>query len=227
MRTALVTGSTRGFGLEVAAKLLTEGYRVVVTGREASAVARAVASLPADAPVLGEVLDVTRESSVRACASRLALAGIDIDVLVNHAQLVPLTSLLGTDSETLRATFETNFWGAVWTARAWAEAMAKRDYGRIVNVSSGAGALADGLDGPGVFALSKAALNALTVRLASELPRTVLVNAVCPGGRLPAADEVATSADGRRSVDTVVWLATLPDGGPTGGFFHARARIPW
>jgi NAD(P)-dependent dehydrogenase (short-subunit alcohol dehydrogenase family) len=100
-------------------------------------------------------------------------------------------------------------------------------YGRIVNVSSGWGSFAEGMGGPGAYAVTKAAMNALTVRLSKELPPQIKVNAMCPGWvqtRMGGERATKTPDEG---ADTAVWLAALPDDGPTGGFFRDRTRIKW
>jgi NAD(P)-dependent dehydrogenase (short-subunit alcohol dehydrogenase family) len=106
--------------------------------------------------------------------------------------------------------------------------MAKRGYGRVVNVSSGAGQLSHMSTYAPAYSMSKTALNALTRILAETYRRQgVLVNSVDPGW-------VRTDMGGSnapRSVEegaaTIVWLATLPDSGPTGGFFHDRRPVEW
>lgn len=226
--TALVTGANRGLGYEVAKELASAGIRVVVTGRDAAAVEKAAEALRrSGGAVLGIEMDVSDRAAVEACAARLREGGERVDVLVNNAGTYEGDALLSTPPEALRRTFETNFWGAVWTCRTWLPGMIERGHGRVVNVSSGYGSLAEGLEGPAAYALSKAALNALTLRLASEVRGDVKVNAACPGW-------VRTRMGGRgapRSVeegaDTIVWLATLPRHGPSGGFFRDRERIEW
>jgi NAD(P)-dependent dehydrogenase (short-subunit alcohol dehydrogenase family) len=105
--------------------------------------------------------------------------------------------------------------------------MITRRYGLIVNVSSDWGSFAEGLGGPGLYGVTKAALNALTVRLAKELRSAVKVNAMCPGWvrtRMGGKGATRTPAE---AADTAVWLATLPEDGPTGGFFRGRKPIEW
>ena len=134
---------------------------------------------------------------------------------------------LDPDWTTIREAFETNLFGAWRVAVACASLLAASGHGRLVNVSSGAGALASMGAGTPAYSVTKAALNALTRILADELkPAGVLVNAVCPGW-------VATDMGGRggRPVEEgaagIVWAATLPDEGPTGGFFRDGRPIPW
>lgn len=105
--------------------------------------------------------------------------------------------------------------------------MIANGYGRIVNVSSGWGSFAQGLGGPGAYGVTKAALNALTVRLAEELPPTIKVNAMCSGWVQTRMGGPGATRSPEATADTAVWLATLPDDGPTGGFFKDRKPIDW
>ncbi len=226
--TALVTGANRGIGLEVCRQLGRRGIEVILTGRDADGVAAAAGELRSDGlHVAGEVLDVASEASVVACAARLEQDGRRIDVLVNNAGVYPEGDLLTSAARTLTEAMAVNFLGALWTARAWMPGMNGRGYGRVVNVTSGYGSFAEGLEGPAAYAISKAALNALTVRLAQEARGDVKVNAVCPGwvrtrmGGSGAPTSVEEGADG------VVWLATLGSDGPSGGMFRERKAVPW
>jgi NAD(P)-dependent dehydrogenase (short-subunit alcohol dehydrogenase family) len=117
--------------------------------------------------------------------------------------------------------------GPLRLIRALAPNMIARGYGRIVNVSSGWGSFAEGLEGPGAYGVTKAALNALTVRLAKELPSAIKVNAMCPGWVRTRMGGRAARRTPDEGADTAVWLATLPDDGPTGGFFRDRKPIEW
>ncbi len=227
-RTAVVTGANRGIGLEVARQLARGGLHVVLTGRSGSSVDAAVRTLrEAGLDVEGEVLDVASESSVAGCAARLRSRGRVVDVLVNNAGIYSDGALLAAPAESITQVLATNLLGALWTARAWMPGMNERGYGRVVNVTSGYGSFAEGLEGPAAYALSKAALDALTVRLSYEASGNVKVNAACPGWvrtRMGGAGAPRTVEEG---ADTIVWLATLPDGGPSGGLFRSRQRVPW
>ncbi|HET8540907.1 MAG TPA: SDR family NAD(P)-dependent oxidoreductase [Anaeromyxobacter sp.] len=225
-RTALVTGANRGLGLEVCRQLAGLGPRVVLTCRDLAKGRRAAAGLPGD--VLVRPLDVAADDAgERAEAIDRELGGVD--VLVNNAAIHYDSDedSLGADFRVVEEALRTNLLGAWRVAKALAPRMRARRWGRIVNVSSEAGSLASMGGGTPAYAISKAALNALTRTMAGDLRGSgVLVNAVCPGW-------VATDmgGPGGRPVPagaaSIVWAATLPDGGPTGGFFRDGRPLPW
>ena len=226
--TALVTGANRGIGLEVCRQLGRRGIEVVLTGRDADRVAAAAGELRSDGlQVAGEILDVASEASVAACAARLEQDGRRIDVLVNNAGVYPEGDLLTSATRTMTEAMAVNFFGALWTARAWVPGMNRRGYGRVVNVTSGYGSFAEGLEGPAAYAISKAALNALTVRLAQEARGDVKVNAVCPGWVQTRMGGRGAPTSVEEGADSVVWLATLGSDGPSGGMFRERKAVPW
>ncbi|HEX9290229.1 MAG TPA: SDR family oxidoreductase [Anaeromyxobacteraceae bacterium] len=227
-RTALVTGANRGIGLEVCRQLGRQGMRIILTGRDATAASDAAHGLSkAGLEVFPEVLDVASEESVAACAARLDQRGERVDVLVNNAGIYPDGDLLTMPATVISETMAINFFGALWTSRAWMPGMIRRGYGRIVNVSSGYGSFSEGLAGPAAYAISKAALNALTVRLASEALGDLKVNAACPGWVRTRMGGSAASSSVEEGADTIVWLATLPADGPSGALFRHRQRIAW
>lgn len=228
MLTALVTGANRGIGLEVCRQLASQGLRVLLTGRSAPAVSDAVKSLASSGLDLqGEVLDVASQESVLACAARLDARGEHVDVLVNNAGIYPDGDLLSIASEVLTETMAINFYGALWASRAWMPAMIRRGHGRIVNVTSGYGSFSEGLGGPPAYAVSKAALNALTVRLAAEARGNVKVNAACPGWVRTRMGGSTAPRSVEEGADTIVWLATLPADGPSGALFRSRQQVGW
>jgi len=228
MLTALVTGANRGIGLEVCRQLSSQGMRVLLTGRSAPAVSDAAKPLASSGlDVRGEVLDVASEDSVLACAARLDARGEQVDVLVNNAGIYPDGDLLSVASEILTEAMAINFHGALWTSRAWMPAMIRRGYGRIVNVTSGYGSFSEGLEGPPAYAVSKAALNALTVRLAGEARGDVKVNAACPGWVRTRMGGSGAPRSIEEGADTIVWLATLPADGPSGALFRSRQQVGW
>ncbi|HUL93758.1 MAG TPA: SDR family oxidoreductase [Burkholderiales bacterium] len=235
-RTALVTGANRGLGLETVRQLARSDYRVFLAARDlrkAEAAARAFLNERLD--VLPFELDIASDAS----CERLRRIGT-IDALVNNAGVMiesgenPLAagllsrSALDVASTLLRETFETNTLGAYRVIQALAPGMRDRGYGRIVNVSSGLGQLNDMGGGYPAYRVSKTALNALTRIFAAELrDRGVLVNSVCPGWVKTDMGGPQARLEPEEGVRTIVWAATLPDGGPTGGFFRDRKPIPW
>ena len=225
-RTALVTGANRGIGLETVRQLDRAGLDVVLAARDLTR-GRAAARTLNSPRIRVEEMDVTDAKSVTACAQRLAGDKVDVDVLVNNAGIYPTVPFFSLEEDTLHRALDVNLMGAFHTCRAFCPGMAQRGYGRVVNVSSGLGALTGNVPSPAAYGISKAALNALTLVVSAAVPPGVKVNAVCPGW-------VRTDMGGRgaptgvaQGADTVTWLARLPDSGPTGGFFRDRRRIDW
>ena len=218
-RVALVTGGNRGIGFEVCRQLAGQGLRVLLGARDATLGKKAATQLGVEAVKL----DVADPASVTAAAKRVGA----IDVLVNNAGVYPSGKVLDSDPSPWRECFNVNFFGALWTCRAFVPGMLERGYGRVVNVSSGYGAISEGLEGPAPYSVSKAALNALTIKLASEMGGDVKVNAACPGWVRTRMGGPGASSSVEQGADTIVWLATLPADGPSGGFFRHRRAIPW
>jgi NAD(P)-dependent dehydrogenase (short-subunit alcohol dehydrogenase family) len=226
-RTALVTGGNRGIGYEACRQLARAGLRVVLTARDAARGEGAAGALRDEGlKVLFEQLDVTDGGSVEACARRLSDAGTDIDVLVNNAGVYPTEGVFPVDEETFRRALEINTLGPFRTCRAFVPAMVRRGYGRVVNVSSGGGSFGEGI-GPVAYGASKAALNALTVKVAEAARGDVKANAMCPGWVRTDMGGAGAPRSPEQAADTLVWLATLPPDGPNGGFFRDRRPIPW
>ncbi|HET7497597.1 MAG TPA: SDR family oxidoreductase [Candidatus Eisenbacteria bacterium] len=223
---ALVTGSTRGIGQETARQLAARDYTVVVTGRSLRAASEAAAGIGARA--VARALDVSDPKSVAALGAWIASAIGSLDVLVNNAAILldEGKSILTLDPQTFEATMRTNVLGALLVTQAMAPLLRRARAPRVVNVSSGAGQISSMTTYAPGYSISKAALNAVTVLLAAALPNA-RVNCVDPGwvrtdmGGPNATRGVAEGAE------TIVWLATLPANGPTGGFFHDRKRIAW
>jgi NAD(P)-dependent dehydrogenase (short-subunit alcohol dehydrogenase family) len=234
-RVALVSGGNRGIGLEVVRQLGKLGMIAVLGSRDpdkgATAAGR-LASAGVEAPVVA--LDVTDAGSIAAAVADVVERFGRIDVLVNNAGIAldgsrsPVSSVLEVSPEIVARTLDANTLGPLRLIQAVVPAMQARGYGRIVNVSSGLGQIS-GMGGswPG-YRMSKAALNALTRIVAAEVgSANIKVNAVSPGwvrtdmGGQEAPHSVAQGAD------TIVWLATLPDDGPSGLFFEDRKPIAW
>ena len=233
-RVAVVTGGNRGLGLETCRQLARHGLEVVMTSRDRTKGVVAVDQLRAQGLQLHcEGLDVTDEHSIVNLVEKLERRFGRVDVLVNNAGVFLDStergaSVLQVTHALLTESMETNLYGPLRVCQALVPMMRRHKYGRIVNVSSGMGQLSEMAGHWPGYRLSKAALNALTRILAAELDRSqILVNSVCPGW--VRTDMGGSNAD--RSVqegaDTIVWAATLPAGGPTGGFFRDREPLAW
>ena len=229
---ALVTGANKGIGYEIAAGLGALGWRIGVGARDDARRAGAVEKLQAAGiDAFGVPLDLTDDASVAAAAAQLDR----LDVLVNNAGITggmpqdPTTI----DLDTMRTVLETNVFGVIRTTNAMLPLLRRSASPRIVNMSSSVGSLARqsvGEAGPiGLaYSPSKTYLNAVTLQYVRELEGSnILINLACPGF-------VATDLNGHRGVRTpeqgaaiAIRLATLPDDGPTGGYFEDAGEIPW
>jgi NAD(P)-dependent dehydrogenase (short-subunit alcohol dehydrogenase family) len=210
----LVTGANRGIGREVCRQLAELGQTVIPAARSAAAPLQ---------------LDVTDPASIAAAARWVAERYGRLDVLVNNAAITYDTWQHAVDADltVVREAAETNLYGPWLMVQEFLPLLRRSEHGRIVNVSSEAASLAHMGGGTPAYAASKVALNALTRMFADELRADkILVNAVCPGwvatdmggpGGGPVADGAAS----------VVWAVTLPDDGPTGGFFRHGRRLEW
>jgi NAD(P)-dependent dehydrogenase (short-subunit alcohol dehydrogenase family) len=230
MRVAVVTGANRGIGLEVVRQLARDGFLAILGARDAAKGAAAAELLRAEGlEVEARQLDVSDPDSVTAFGAAVARDHDRLDVLVNNAAIDYDTWQRGVDADldVVREAMETNLLGAWRTTQACLPLLRRSARARIVNVSSGAGALTDMGGGTPAYRVSKTALNALTRILAAELRgERILVNSVCPGW-------VATDmgGPGGRPVEegaaSVMWAVRLDDDGPTGGFFRDGRRIDW
>jgi len=224
-RTALITGANRGIGHEIARQLAAMGIAVVIGSRDRAAGQVAARGLGPD--VRGEHLDVSDRGSVEACARRLADAGVEIDILVNNAGLYTTTPLLAVEEHELLEALQVNFIGAWRTARVFVPGMRGRGWGRVVNVSTGYAHFADRPPEAGAYGLAKSSLNVLTRMIAAEAGARVKVNSMSPGWVATRMGGSGAPRSVQEGADTAVWLATLPDDGPTDGFYYDRQRIPW
>ena len=231
---AVVTGAYRGLGLETARQLAQQGYRVVLTARreaEGSAAAERLTAKGHD--VRFQRLDVTAPASAHALRDYLQTEFGRIDVLVNNAGIFPdpspasaASSIFDADLETIRVAMETNTLAAIQLCQLLIPLM--QGNGRVVNVSSGMGQLSDMNGGCPGYRLSKVALNAVTRIFADELKGTgVKVNSVCPGWVQTDMGGASAPLSVEEGAKGIVWAATLPDDGPSGGFFRDGEPIPW
>lgn len=236
-RVALVTGGNRGIGREIARQLAIEGLQVLIACRDERKGIQAVDELrQVGVDVALQVLDVNDAQSIRQMIERIESDYGRLDVLVNNAGIIldRGISVLDVEESVMKETFETNYFGALRLIQASVPLMTANRYGRIVNLSSGLGAFEIlqgmlGLKGSSsAYRISKTMLNALTCLVAQEVDDFgIKVNAVCPGRvqtDMGGADAPQTVREG---ADTAVWLATLEENGPNGGYFRERKPIHW
>lgn len=236
----LITGATRGLGSEVARQLAGRGATVLVSARDPAKAEQTAAELgqAGDVRALPVGLDVNQARAVRETAEALRRDPGRLDILINNAAAYVDWTELATaaDLSASEQVLSTNLFGPWRTIQALLPLLRESPHPRIVNVSSGAGSHGDeqfGLTRRGgaaaSYGISKAAQNALTATLATELADTpILVNAVCPGltATWPGAEQMGARpiSEGAASI---IWAATLPDDGPTGGLFRDGHPLPW
>jgi len=210
VRRALVTGGNRGIGAAIADGLAAKGINVTIGVRDPGSVSSPHKAIP---------LDLSEPE-----ARHLPDTGFDI--LINNAGVLFDRPLLA-DPDGYRLSMSVMVDGPYDLIRQVGPAMAARGYGRIVNISSGWGSFSEGLGGGGAYGMAKAALNGLTVLAARELPATVKVNAMCPGWVRTRMGGQGATRSPEEGADTAIWLATLADDAPSGGFFRDRKPITW
>ncbi len=239
-RIALITGANKGLGFETARQLGKQGITVLIGARDTARGDAAVAALAKDGITAAAIsLDVTNQASITAAVAAVTARHGRLDILVNNAGILDYAADTGpetTSVDTFRRVFETNLFGLVAVTQAFLPLLKQSPAGRIVNLSSILGSISEHADANSfiynflltAYDSSKAAVNLYTVELAHALKATkVKVNAAHPGW-------VKTDMGGEQApmeiidgVKTSVALATLPDDGPTGGYFHLGVHLRW
>jgi len=235
---ALITGANKGIGKEIARQLGKQGMTMLIGARDEGRGQEAADELKQQGIRAQAVrLDVTREDSIREAASTIERDFGRLDVLVNNAGIasgpVPASS---TSTDTLRRVYETNVFGPVAVTNAFLPLLKKSPAGRIVNMSSGLGSLTENSNPnsqyagvkPLAYNSSKAALNMNTVIFAAELKDAgIKVNAADPGYTATDLNQHSGPRTVEQGASIAVHLATLPEDGPTGGYFDDAGTVPW
>jgi NAD(P)-dependent dehydrogenase (short-subunit alcohol dehydrogenase family) len=218
---ALVSGASRGIGAEIARQLASDhGFVVFAGARDPDDVEEAEGIIPIE-------LDVRDQADVEAAQEQIGSDPGHLDALINNAGVYgDPVGVVDYDLDRAHEVFEVNIFGPWRLCQAFVPLLRRSSQPRIVNVSSGAGQLSDMNGGRAAYRLSKAALNALTRTLASDEPG-IKVNSMCPGWVRTDMGGSGAPKSVEEGADTAVWLATLTDDGPTGGFFRNRKPIPW
>lgn len=230
-RIGLVTGANRGIGFEICRQLGQQGHRVILTSRDEDKGRRATRTLLNEGlDIIYYRLDVTKPDSVNALRAIVAGEFGRLDMLVNNAgvYLDEGQSVFDIDLDLLHHTLAVNTYGPFLLCQAFVPMMRQHNYGRVVNLTSGYGDINTMRGRPAAYRLSKAALNALTRIVANEVrSHNIKVNAVNPGWVQTDMGGSSAPRSVQQGADTAVWLATLPDDGPTDGYFYDRQRIDW
>lgn len=232
-KNVLVTGGNRGIGLEIVKGMLSKGYKVLMGCRDEDA------GLEARKDIVGGDLHVIEmpldnETAIVDAFVRAEAVYGPIDILINNAGILDDTDWKDVISENLAKSMQVNVNAPLTLIQQTLPQMIERGFGRIINVSSSYGSFAEGLKGPFCYAVSKAAINALTVKMAAVVDEAadgkkidVTVNSMTPGWvhtRMGGSDAPKTPEEG---ADTAIWLATMEEGGPHGKFLKDREPIEW
>jgi NAD(P)-dependent dehydrogenase (short-subunit alcohol dehydrogenase family) len=230
MKTAVVTGANKGIGNEVARQLVSRGFHVFVGARNSENGQKATEELRKNGAMATFVsLDVSDPESIRNAVHFVSAAADHLDVLVNNAGVILEgdSSITQLEPETVTKTFQTNTLGPLLVTQAFLPLLSKSNDPRVINVSSGGGQLADGMDtwAP-AYCLSKTALNAVTCLFAAALPN-FSINSVCPGWVRTDMGGANATRSVEQGADTIVWLATEAPASLTAKFLRDRKVIAW
>jgi NAD(P)-dependent dehydrogenase (short-subunit alcohol dehydrogenase family) len=227
---AIVTGGNREIGYEICKELSRAGCHVVLTSRNEEDGRQAITKLNAHDNIAYHRLDVTNSEGIAGLRNWILKTYGRVDILINNAgvYLDEGVSVFDLDEKVIQQTFAVNFYGAFNMCKAFVPMMRKNAYGRIVNISSGYGAMNEMAGYEAAYRISKAALNALTLIMADELSDgSIKVNAVCPGwvstemgGKLAPLSPETAARD-------IVHFALIDANGPTGRFFRYKRPIQW
>lgn len=225
MKTALVTGGNRGIGKSIVSGLADKGFKVLLGCRDLNRGAEVAKELA------GEVIPF--ELNLNDCPQlEQQIMGLlqnypEIDVLVNNAGVLHEGGVLTGEVNSMSDTMQVNLMAPFVFCKFIVPGMLERNYGRVINLSSGWGSFNEGLEGPASYSISKASINALTMTLSRELTGDVTVNSMCPGWvkTQMGGDQAPRSPD--EGASTAIWLATQDTGGPNGKFFRDNKEINW
>jgi NAD(P)-dependent dehydrogenase (short-subunit alcohol dehydrogenase family) len=226
---ALVTGGNRGIGFAIAQGLLAQGYEVIITARSLDSAKQAAEKL--QGRVIPVELDVTDDRSIHQAVEALHQRFDRLDVLINNAGILHPDNdvdILTISREKLDLTMDTNTFGAIRLVQALLPFLEKSQDARIINISSGMGAL-DGLTTTSPsYCLSKLALNGATIMLAQSLSaKGIAVNSMCPGWVRTDMGGASAPRSPEQGADTAIWLATVAPRSQSGKFFRDRKVIPF
>ena len=225
---ALVTGANKGIGLEVTRQLALMGHTVYLGSRDLlrGQAAKKQIGNPENVHVIQ--LDVSHQGSINDAYNTFVSQSDRLDILINNAGINYDTwhNTLHADLDNVRETLDTNLFGAWSMMQKFIPLMQQQGYGRVVNVSSGAGAIANMSSGTPGYAISKVGMNVLTIKAAQLVQNTnILVNSVCPGWVRTDMGGSGATRSVSEGAETIIWAALLPKGSASGKFFRDKKEI--
>ena len=226
-KNALVTGTSRGIGAAIAKGLAAEGARVLCHARR-EADARARANELGGVALVG---DLSTDDGVASVAAQAAAAAPELHVLVHNAAVNPRghEAFDEVDRELFDEVLRVNVLAPLFLTQALLGPLRAARSARVVVLSSQSGQFAGGMPADAMsYRVSKAAVNAVTAVAAAALrPDGILVNTMHPGWVRTDMGGPEAPLTPEEGADTAVFLATLPDDGPSGRFFYERREIDW
>ncbi len=241
-KVALVTGANKGLGFEMSRQLAQQGLMVIIAARKLEAAETAVTKLVTEGLQAEAIaLDINDSAQIQSAAQEIKERFGKLDVLINNAGIMldgawEISNASSVSIDIIRQTFDTNFFALVEVTQALLPLILNSPSGRIVNMASIEGSLSLHADPssyiyhskPFAYNASKAVVNAFTIHLAHELRNTpVKVNSAHPGWVKTELGGDGAMMDITEGAKTGVQLATLPDEGTSGGFFHLGQPVPW
>ena len=221
----LVSGGNKGIGLAAVKGLIRQGCEVLLGSRD-------VVKGQAAAELLGHqvttvALDLSEPVQLKQQIHAIQTNHPDISILINNAAVLHRGNVLEVTQENFYQSLQVNIAAAFDLIQALVPTMIQQGYGRVVNVSSGWGRFSEGLTGPAAYCVSKAAINALTLSLANDVPDFIKVNAVDPGWTRTDMGGSNASRTPDQAAETIIWLATLAEDGPSGQLFYDKRAVAW
>lgn len=237
-RIALITGGNRGLGLELCRQLLRIGFTVLLTSRDLKKGMHAAETLREEGGnIFFHELDVVSLKSINKLKKFILKKFKRLDVLINNAGIMldhrsynnsKKFSIYDISMNSLTSTMQTNVFDPFLMCQSFIPIMKKNNYGRIVNISSKAGQLSKVSKGVPIYRLSKVSLNGVTRVFSDEKNnKNILINSVCPGWVKTSMGGPNALLEPAKAIKTIIWLATLGNNGPTGGFFSEKKKIKW
>ncbi len=224
-RTILVTGGNRGIGKAICEGLAKMDLTVILGCRDIDQGKVIASEMPGN--VTAAELDLSDPGQMERQVSSILDDFPCIDGLINNAAVLIEGDGLELDPKDMLTSLNINLLAPLKLTQLLLPGMVSRNYGRVVNLSSGWGSFSAGLGGPTAYAVSKAALNALTVKLDQTTPDFIKINCVCPGWVRTDMGGAQADRSPEKGAETALWLATLSEDGATGGFFRDKQPVSW